>query len=275
MISDQTIKSGDFSVAIIADNVNKAYKNSYTYISLLHNSEYSLLLKNSSGNRCDAVVSIDGRSVGRFRLKPYGSFNVERPVKINKKFVFLKENSYLAGRAGVNQGNSENCIVSVIFYPELNTINEDEAVEMSFDGDFGSSKEMLWCNKSARGLGISQQANFSNGSSNFAKFNDDISNGATALGDKSYQTFRHADKIKDFDHSKITTIQFRLAVDENKNDWPSIGSPIDNWPSVPAIYKPDLYKKRRYDDYYFSDDYYSGRKTYPAPKPDSNNYWHY
>jgi hypothetical protein len=232
-------------------------------------------LKNYSANRCDAVVSIDGRSVGRFRLKPYGSFNVERPVKINKKFVFLKENSYLAGRSGVNQGNSENGIVCVTFYPELNTVYEDEAVEMSFDGDFESSKEMLCYNKSSRCFGISQQSNFSNGSSDFAKFNDDLSNGATALGNKSYQTFRHADKIKDFDHSKIISILFRLAVDENKNDWPSIGSSIDNWPTVPDIYRPDLYKKRKYDDYYFSNDYYSGKKTYPAPKPDSNSYWHY
>lgn len=242
----ETIDDGDFSVTIRSDHVRKVHKNGHEYIALKHNSEYSLELSNHSHNRCDASVMIDGRSVGKFRIQPHNTIHIERPAAHKQKFVFLQENSGDAYRAGIAEGRYANGAVSVTFSPEKSeygswSLTNGVSASLSFDKGTRQS--------------------YSIGSRNASNFNymsvDSLSAGATALGDRSSQSFTSVSPLTDIDYGRKRTIAFRMVVDDlewgiirvRKEEWPT----IEDWPSV----------TRRHVDTRSWHDFYPGARFYP------------
>jgi hypothetical protein len=243
--ASQCFASGDFGVKIHSRHVRKVSKNGYNYIALEHNAEYSLTLFNESSSRCDAEVSIDGRSIGTFRVKPYNSVHIERPATRHQKFVFLQEDTGIAYRAGISNGKSTNGLVSVKFSPEYPRHDMSKSVwapasrqcRMSFGLESGS-------------LTNSTNQMYSCDSNGFKEFNT-LSSGATALGDHSSQTFESVSPLREIDHSRKATITFRLIAEDT--DWGMIKPrEHDDWPTIARV---DLESRHefyppRYHDYF-------------------------
>lgn len=189
-----TIDSGDFGVSVVAWNVKKVHQDGHLYIALQHNSEYSIQLSNRSGSRCDASVTIDGRSVGKFRVPPFDTITIERPSSQSRKFVFLQEDSGDAHRAGIVNGHSANGAVSVVFYPERQNV-------------------VLQLERGYRQRSFDLCTNATLGMENNCK-SYGMSSGATALGDHSSQSFSSTSAITGIDHNRTRTIAFRMVVDD-------------------------------------------------------------
>ena len=230
---ETTINAGDFSVTIHSQSVRKVNQHGYTYVALMHNTEYSLTLSNRSESRCDAHVNIDGRFVGVFRIEPYNNIFVERPIAHHRKFTFLQENSYSAEYDGVHPGRSTNGLVSVTFYPEKERYL-GELVAATNNCAFGSR-----CSLRNESYTYGQKSLSSNNLSNIPhayNFNmdtrtmgeGDFSTGATVLGNNSHQSFNFIHPLTDIDHMKQRTIHFRLIVDNES--WPMLDD--DEWPML-------------------------------------------
>lgn len=87
------------------------------YVSLRHNSQYTISLRNRADTRCDAIIKIDGEEVGAWRVNPRSQTILERPVYDTGRFTFYEVGSREAEKAGIL--NSEECgLVTVVFLPE-------------------------------------------------------------------------------------------------------------------------------------------------------------
>lgn len=93
---------------------------------------YVLQLSNQNRVRCNAVVSIDGETIGSFRLSPGQTITVERPADVDRRFKFVAETGAEASRAGVRAGARENGLVKVVFLPELVDDDDDELSDRVF-----------------------------------------------------------------------------------------------------------------------------------------------
>lgn len=178
------------------------------YVALDDNTEYKLLLTNNKSGRCDAHVFIDGESVGIFRVNGYQTITIERPVSVNRKFVFMREKTQNIAK----KGKDENGLVRVIFRPE--EISYDlENYELS---DSYNSKGLM-----ARGRGIKSSNGIIKKSFNLSMGSDAIpqsteyESGLTVLGDTSRQNFSSVSKLTNIDTKNITTINLRLVVNKN------------------------------------------------------------
>jgi hypothetical protein len=87
------------------------------YVGMIHNTPYSLLLRNRLRVRCDAEVVIDGTPVGTWRINGNGEIRIERPVHDTGHFTFFEVGSREAITAGISS-KSENGLISVTFKPE-------------------------------------------------------------------------------------------------------------------------------------------------------------
>jgi hypothetical protein len=67
-----------------------------TTVALHDGSEYHVVMRNFTKDHSDCAVSIDGKEVGVWRLAPGKSYTIERPVTVNKKFKFVKENTQVS-----------------------------------------------------------------------------------------------------------------------------------------------------------------------------------
>jgi hypothetical protein len=232
------VTTNDFSVNIIAPSANSFRKNGGDYCSLKHREEYKLKLSNNRNTKCDAEVFIDNETVGIWRIGSNDSIIIERPVKINRKFTFLKENSIEARQSGISSGLSYNGLVKIVFKPEvkrfydfsfLNYGSTDEPYNSrgaTYDIDNNISLfKNSGLNKYSKSKSTEQLFDCANSADNC--FNDVIyekspniltsfssaptfSSGATTLGDISHQEFNMLDTITDIDHANITTIHLRL-----------------------------------------------------------------
>lgn len=182
-----------------------------TYVFLRHGSSYGLRLVNTHLTACDAVVTIDGEKVGTWRIHPSDSVVVERPVSINRRFIFVEETSTAAHMGQVVRGNSQNGLVSVRFCPEPATVAYGSG---SGWRGVGGSITM----PSERITFLSSGSPFSSvnltGTGDLALQSERLETslaGATVLGTTSDQRFHSVSPIT-HDTSKITTISLRLMV---------------------------------------------------------------
>lgn len=84
-----------------------------------HMQQYKLRLTNFHTElSCDASLEIDGKFVGRFRIKPYSSILIDRPTNDRGIFTFFKKDSFEAKSAGLT-GQSNEGVISVTFYQEI------------------------------------------------------------------------------------------------------------------------------------------------------------
>jgi len=213
--SGDRVSKNRFSLGIISDRSmpRKKVIDNANYFLLPHRSQYKLRLSNDRSTNCDAEVWIDGEKVGVWRIKPFGRITIERPAKIDRKFVFVSENSSDGHSAGIISGRSTNGIVKVVFKPE----RERELVYI--DGDaYITNSNIRPCSFSNKEFShnlnyMSQGQTMANYS--FSPDKSNMSHGATTLGNQSDQWFDSVSPIYDVDTSNITTIIIRLMVDND------------------------------------------------------------
>ena len=94
-------------------------KDGHLYHRLKHGDEYTVRLTNNTNQYVNALLKIDSDTMGKWRISPRSSINVERPVHNSRKFVFVEENSSEAREGGVRQGSASqsNGLVEVTFIP--------------------------------------------------------------------------------------------------------------------------------------------------------------
>lgn len=241
-----SIELNDFSVSIKATG-NKTYSfkklGKYNYVSLPNYSLYKIQLTNNRDTRCDAEVKIDGVSVGTWRVPSFDSIIIERPANINRRFVFFRQDSYVAKKAGIEKKSPYNGLISVTFKPELKMnypYNEGDDYT-SITGyirtptfyekwNYGFDKSPLQTNIDFSapiyrnsGASVQKEMNLnmnttmdiysSNESRSYSTSdNDTYVSGATMLGSGTDQQFNTANQLQHYDTNQITTINLRLVV---------------------------------------------------------------
>jgi hypothetical protein len=91
------------------------------YVETAHNTRYSLVLRNHMNARCDTEVTIDGTSVGTWRIAPMDEIQIERPAYDSGRFTFFVVGSPEAALAGINP-RPKNGLVSATFAPRSTVI---------------------------------------------------------------------------------------------------------------------------------------------------------
>ena len=230
-MSFTTEKLNYYSMTILAPSVKRVSVNDHSYAALKHETEYKIKLQNDGGLRTDVTLTIDGESVGKFRLDPYSSFVLERPQGAPRKFTFMKETSSEAREAGVVAKSSENGVVKAVFVPE-------KQPEFMYETAARISTNSLPKRSRNKSGGIAQHCfresagdcDDGDDGGHCKKMSMSLSSGATVLGGKSDQTFRTVGPITEYDHSKTTTLFVRMVVDEDKKyvSLKSVATPSSN-----------------------------------------------
>jgi hypothetical protein len=230
-----TVRENGFSLEVLSKGITarKHIIHNANYISLSHNSEYKLRLTNDNDTRVDATVWIDNENVGTWRVKPYRSITIERPVNVSRKFTFLEENTSSAYESGIVSGAEENGLIKVIFKPEKKHVS------------FGLLSVNSTCRNGNHNLNShSLETNRSQ------SYGMDFSSGGTGLGDYSSQRFSHTSALFDIDYSNITTLTTRLVI-SNRSPRKFIPLKSTKYPNRLDDIKPYPFRSSRfYHPYY-------------------------
>jgi hypothetical protein len=173
--------------------------------------------------------------MGKWRLNGHDSISIERPSKMNKKFKFVKENSFEATVGGITTGANKNGLIRAVFYPEnlqsrSNYVNEVDDYDSYGDIPLSSATKGFMFNTPTRTTQNNcygaQCFRASTGSAG-SVMNESLgvnsyglnnarrsSSGGTILTGRSNQNFGKTSAIKDINHSKVTTLYTRLTVNE-------------------------------------------------------------
>jgi len=92
------------------------------YVQMKHGTQYTILLQNESNRRCDAEVYIDDQQVGIWRVNPFITVRIERPVHDHGRFTFYQVGTSEAIQSGISRNNS-NGLIRVLFKPEREKIS--------------------------------------------------------------------------------------------------------------------------------------------------------
>lgn len=88
------------------------------YVSLPHNTQYTLRLINHGSRQADVEVFIDGHPVGEWRLRTHAEAIIERPVNDTGKFTFYKLGTEESTDAALHSSD-ELGLIKVVFKPEI------------------------------------------------------------------------------------------------------------------------------------------------------------
>jgi hypothetical protein len=173
----------DYSVAI-----PQGTETGNGYVEMAHGSQYNLLLSNHSGRKTDAEVYVDGKSVGVFRLDPYQSWSIERPVNEKKLFTFFNDGSAEFYQSDLgNVSKNDLGLITVIFKPEKRV-----QPTYKYRGPSGQSINTMYsCSTS------------------------EYSSGGTGLTGRSNQEFREVKNLE-YSNDEFLSINLRL-VSRNRN----------------------------------------------------------
>lgn len=224
-----------FSVEILNSKGDKAPSQETTetgrYVFLKHLDVYKIQLSNNVGRKVDVEVSIDGASIGGFRLEAYRTITIERPVSEAKSFTFVQDTSGEAKEGGVTSGVRTNGLIEVVFKPEL-----ARKMERKSESSSGISEQVynqLLCGMHNRTLsrcydakpidrssikeeedGDEDDASMSNSlfgvSAAPVRSMSNVRAGATVLGGFNSQTFRTIQQIEKYDTEAQETHKLRL-----------------------------------------------------------------
>lgn len=190
----------NYSVCVSV-NGNEKSGDAQGYVVLNHGDAYKLVLRNQNKTDCDAVVKIDGQTVGTFRVRAFSSITLERPADVDKKFHFYLAGTTQATQAGIQKGDSENGHIEVEFRPEQKKVYlgyEPESATLSYNGGFVTKG--LSAAAATRGEGIHYQ----------------YQAGGTGLSGQSDQKFTSVNSLT-YDTANFVTIHLRLVGGEDKN----------------------------------------------------------
>jgi hypothetical protein len=103
---------GNFAV-----KVTPGREGSSGYVSMSHNSTYTIQLSNFGKLNCDAEIKVDGKQVGTWRIPPKQSITLERPVHDTGRFTFYQFGTPEAEKVGLIRCPDLG-LISVLFKPE-------------------------------------------------------------------------------------------------------------------------------------------------------------
>ena len=142
---------------------------------MVHGTVYTLLLGNDTDEDCDVEVSIDGPSVGSWRLKSRSTIRLERPVHDSGCFTFYELGTVSSSQAGLIRG-ADLGLVSVTFKPPIQEMGAIRSRSLS---------------------------------SHLPEDSQDYKAGGTGLSGRSQQNFGRVTPL-DYDESRFVTINLRL-----------------------------------------------------------------
>lgn len=159
------------------------------YVEMRHGQQYGIVLRNESGCPCDALVQVDGKHIGTFRIAERGGITLERPVGDCGKFTFYERGTAEAERAWLGGVCSEDLgLIAVTFRP-----GRTRPVPYSITTD---TRDVQWT-YTGTGTAATQCSTHNRAA------------GGTGLSGISSQQFYSVD-VLDYDHSRQTTIHLRL-----------------------------------------------------------------
>ena len=250
-----------FSVNVKVDRSyqNKLRENGYNYVPLTNGSWYSVVLQNDNSTRCDVELFIDDIKMGKWRIDPHNSVELNRPTNTDNKFYFVEENGMDAALGNVVAGSQSNGVITATFYPEeyvdrpiaVDDYLQFNTVVPSVNGlEFNAPTRAqnncygAQCFRAALGSGASVM------NEHVAPLSRSYSygSGATVLKGRSNQRFGRSPPLVNIDSSRVTELSLRLVVDRNRyNDTVrplTYGDPVrahrpprvDGWLADPYMY---------------------------------------
>lgn len=245
-----SVNLNGFGFSIISDDVTHLTRNQgkYHYFSIPNFSEYKIKLINNKEVRCDAVVSVDGENIGTWRVPAFDSITILRPANVNRKLIFVKEDSYTAKYAGVTKNDSNNGLITVVFKPELETIHP-------YESGFGYVRSPTFYDKWTYGYDDSitkppvpeqfplylNSSGTNTQNSGIKSVDSGYKTGATILGAGTDQNFSVSARIYQYDKDNITTLNARLII-KPKRPYVSLKNGLKKYvPEPTAIYDDPYY----------------------------------
>ena len=186
------------------------------YYKLKDNQEYGIWIQNRTGCLCDCKITIDGASVGQFRLLPGKSYLIERPSNCTQRFTFHQNIARGANNENCKSQNDPNLgVVTATFIPEMRAIKMAKS-GFAFGNMAGQSRSRVSSN-AAPNIPHGNVSNYND--QDLSSFMEDdaaaeqeLTFGATGFnGAASNQQFLTAGAIK-LDVSRAVTITTRLVV---------------------------------------------------------------
>lgn len=194
------------------------------YVTLKHGATYKIVLRNDNPERCDAEVSIDGKSVGAWRIDGRSSVTLERPVSEAKKFTFFRAGTAESVQAGLGDVSDQNLgLIRVVFKPEakVKPLQDGGPVTWHHADEIYPTISVTYSDhagggnmRSGGGILRSMSLTSSAGIGEVSCYNAEA--GGTGLTGYSGQTFYSTSYLPEYDTSRITTIHVRLVAEQER-----------------------------------------------------------
>ncbi|WP_018631610.1 hypothetical protein [Neomegalonema perideroedes] len=201
------VQSGGYSLTISA-----GAEDGNGYVRLRDGQTYQICLRSQRAERSDVELSVDGLSVGTFRLNPYSNVCLERPSGSRGQFTFYKADSF----GGISSGSGvvsqqQRGRISARFIPERNL--SPMAPMARSGGAPHSTLAMPQIEGLARSAAPTAQ-----------QFDPNLSSGVTGLTGQSSQQFAQTQPIQR-DQARAVTLELRLVHDLRQEP-----APLATWP---------------------------------------------
>lgn len=171
------------------------------HVQLAHETKYQIRLGNHGNVRCDAEVSVDGKSVGNFRINAPGFLTLERPSHDIGCFTFFKADSAQGQAVEASEiSRNDRGLIQVVFRPEKKSAGWEKTAG-GLTGILRSADKSGW-NTTV------QPRSFNT----FAGCGTNATAGVTGLTGQSSQSFHEVPNL-DYDPNNETTISLRLVAD--------------------------------------------------------------
>lgn len=108
------MRVGNYSLMI-----SEGVERSSGHVEIAHGTKFTLRLNNNQSRRCTACVTLDGKTIGEFRLDGWQQMSLERAPHDPGCFTFYKADTGEAAAGGVaNVARMSRGLVEVVFTPE-------------------------------------------------------------------------------------------------------------------------------------------------------------
>lgn len=232
---DRTVRGASSIIHYNTSEASSFRKDGYIYYRLRHGDEYKVRMINNTRDYVNALLKIDSDTMGKWRVSPYSSVTVERPVHNSRKFVFVREASDEAREGGVRQGSQSdsNGLVEVTFIPMIDKRPDSQVwnVPLMNSSNVRSVRYGGVQNYSVNSRGLQEQRamdTISESNSNKPLSANNYQSGATILGEDSDQTFLEASRYFVEDKEMKVVKRIRIVID-NRSKYASIRDRDDGY----------------------------------------------
>lgn len=197
------------------------------HVSLKEGARYSIVLRNSSPVSADAVVTIDGNHLGKWRVERESTTHIDYD-RNGRELIFTSVHSSISRGLGIRQ-NEESGLIKVVFYPEVQYrrlggySNGYPYYRDEYDGGYSNRYSDGYSRASPRSSptrrSIAPMSAMATESfrptakaSMPSRMSPSRSAGVTVAGRDTHQRYGSVDSIRDVDDEKITTVYIRLDI---------------------------------------------------------------